>query len=95
MGKDSGSYSHKGLEASKDLETEKEALPWLAGNRAWSLLSFPVVTLGLKGHRTQSEKTKSFTPPPPPGPVSDTCKLLSSRSLVHTCKSSLRPSMEA
>ena len=55
VGKDPGSYSHKGLEASKDLETEKQALPWLAGNRAWSLLSFPVVTLGLKGHRTQSE----------------------------------------
>lgn len=48
VGKDPGSYSHKGLEASKDLETEKQALPWLAGNRAWSLLSFPVVTLGLQ-----------------------------------------------
>lgn len=57
MGKDPGSYSHKGLEASKDLETEKEALPWLAGSRAWRLLSFPVVTLGLKGHRTPSERT--------------------------------------
>ena len=96
VGKDPGSYSHKGLEASKDLETEKEALPWLAGNRAWSLLSFPVVTLGLKGHRTQSERTLNHSPHPhPPGAVSDTCKPLSSRSLVHTCKRSLRPSMEA
>lgn len=55
MGKDPGSYSHKGLEAAKDLEAEKEALPWLAGARAWSLFSLPVVTLRLKGHRTQSE----------------------------------------
>lgn len=57
MGKDPSSYSHKGLEAAKDLEAEKEALPWLAGTGAWSLLSLPVVTLRLKGHRTQSERT--------------------------------------
>lgn len=57
MGKDPGSYSHKGLEAAKDFEAEKEALPWLAGTGAWNLLSLPVVTLRLKGHRTQSEKT--------------------------------------
>ena len=70
VGKDPGSYSHKGLEASKDLETEKQALPWLAGNRAWSLLSFPVVTLGLKGHRTQSEKTVNHSPHPHPQALS-------------------------
>lgn len=55
MGKDPGSYSHKGLEAAKDLEAEEEALPWLAGTGAWSLLSLPVVTLWLKGYSTQSE----------------------------------------
>lgn len=48
MGKDPGSYSHKGLEAAKDLEAEEEALPWLAGTGAWSLLSLPVVTLWLQ-----------------------------------------------
>lgn len=79
MGKDPGSYSHKGLEAAKDLEAEKEALPRLAGTGAWSLLNLPVVTLGLKGHRTQSERTLdpslprqalSLTPASPtsPGP---------------------------
>lgn len=49
MGKDPGSYRHKGLEAAKDLEAEKEALPWLARNGAWSLLRLPVVTFSLKG----------------------------------------------
>lgn len=48
MGKDPGSYSHKGLEAAKDFEAEKEALPWLAGTGAWNLLSLPVVTLRLQ-----------------------------------------------
>lgn len=48
MGKDPGSYSHKGLEAAKNLEAEKEALPWLARTGAWSLLSLPVVPLRLQ-----------------------------------------------
>lgn len=48
MGKDPGSYSHKGLEAAKDLGAEKEALPRLAGTGAWNLLSLPVVTLRLQ-----------------------------------------------
>jgi hypothetical protein len=51
MGKDPGSYSYKGLEAAKDLEAEKEALPWLAWSRAGSLLNLPGLTLRLKGHK--------------------------------------------
>ena len=69
MGEDPGSYSHKGLEAAKDLEAEKEALPGLAGTGAWRPLSLPVVTLGLKGHRTLVERILH-----PPGTVSDTGK---------------------
>lgn len=65
MGKDPGSYSHKGLEAAKDLEAEKKTLPRLAGTRAWSLLSLPVVTLRLKGHRTQSERILDPSTPRP------------------------------
>lgn len=48
MGKDPGSYGQKGLEASKDLGTEKGALPLLAGAQARHLLSLPVVNLCLK-----------------------------------------------
>lgn len=62
VGKDPGSHSHKSLKAAEDLEAEKEALPWLAGTGAWSLLSLPVVTLRLKGHRTQSERTLDLSP---------------------------------
>lgn len=65
VGKDPSSYSHKGLEAAKDLEAEKEALPWLAGAGAWSLFSLSVVTLRLKGHRTQSERTLDPSPSSP------------------------------
>lgn len=50
MGKDPGSYSHKGLEASKDLGTEKGALPLLAGTQASQLFGLPMVILWLKGH---------------------------------------------
>lgn len=92
MGKDPGSYSHKGLEAAKDLGAEKEALPRLAGTGAWNLLSLPVLTLRLQRHRTQSERTLD---PSPLVPVSDPCKPPSSRPLVHTCKSCLRPRREA
>lgn len=56
VGKDPGSYSHKGLKAAEDLEAEKEALPWLVRTGVWSLLSLPVLTVRLKGHRTQSER---------------------------------------
>lgn len=48
MGKDPGGCSYKGLQAAKDLEAEKEALPRLAGTGAWSPLSLPVVTLWLQ-----------------------------------------------
>lgn len=69
MGKHPGSYSYKGLEAAKDLEAEKETLPWLARTGARSLLSVQVVTLRLKGHSTQSEKTLD---PYPLASISDT-----------------------
>lgn len=58
MGKDSGSHGQKGLEAAKDLEAEEAALPWLAGMEARGLRSLPVVTLGLNGHRTWSERAQ-------------------------------------
>lgn len=90
MGKDPGSYSHKGLEAAKNLEAEKGALPWLAGTEAWSLLGLPGVPRRLKGHGTQLERA---LPPSPPSLLRD-CKPPSSRPLVHTCKSCLRPSRE-
>lgn len=48
MGKDPGSYGQKGLEAAKDLGTEKRTLPLLAGTQARHLLSLPVVILWLE-----------------------------------------------
>lgn len=57
MGKHPGSYSYKGLEAAKDFEAEKETLPRLARIGVGNLLSLQVVTLRLKGHSTQSERS--------------------------------------
>lgn len=90
MGKDPGSYSHEGLEAAKNLEAEKEALPWLARTGAWSLLSLPVVPLRLKGQDTIRKDSRFFTTQS----VRD-CKPPTSRLLIHTCKSCLRPKREA
>jgi hypothetical protein len=52
VGKDPGSYGQKGLEASKDLGTEKGALPLLTRTQAGHLLGLPGVILWLKdtGH---------------------------------------------
>lgn len=51
MGKDPGSYGHKGLEVSKDLGPEKGALPLLAGTQARLLWLLPVLLLWLKDTR--------------------------------------------
>lgn len=48
VSKDPGSYSHKGLEASKDLGTEKGALPLLAGTQARQLFGLPMLILWLE-----------------------------------------------
>lgn len=56
MGKDPGSYGHKGLKASEDLGAEEGPLPPLAGPQARHLLALPVAILWLKGHKTQSER---------------------------------------
>lgn len=75
MGKDPGSYSHKRLEASKDLGPEKGALPLLAGTQARHLLSLPGATLCLKGRKTKSERTADTKLPAPGSNISPVLRI--------------------